>query len=410
MKYLVLGASASGLNGARELRMLDKDADITLVSIDDKIYSRCMLHYYISGKRTEESLNFMPEDFFNKYNVKWISNTKAISIDTDKKTVKLSNGNEESYDKLLLATGGSSAIPPIENLREANNVVGVRTLDDCKKIMELAKKYKNAVVIGAGLLGVDVVSGLLPYKLEKLSVIDIAPFIISKQLDEYSANVYQDKLKENNVSQYYSVKVKRIDIDSNKNPKFVELEDGRKIDADFIVVAMGVTPNTDYLKDSKIELNKMGGVVIDKFGKTNIDDIYAAGDITATTAIWSAAVKQAIIAANNMTGNNIDIDTLFNFKSTMNFFNIPSMSIGNVIPPDDSYSVEIFDDKKGNYRKIVHKNGKIYGALLQGDLRYAGILTQLIKENIDVSKVKKPLFNIDYSDFFNIDENFKFAF
>ena len=69
MKYLVLGASASGLNGARELRMLDKDADITLVSIDDKIYSRCMLHYYISGKRTEESLNFMPEDFFNKYNI-----------------------------------------------------------------------------------------------------------------------------------------------------------------------------------------------------------------------------------------------------------------------------------------------------------------------------------------------------
>ncbi len=410
MKYLVLGASASGLNGARELRMLDKDADITLVSVDDKIYSRCMLHYYISGKRTEESLNFMPEDFFSKYNIKWISNTKAISIDTDKKSVKLSNGSEESYDKLLLATGASSAIPPIENLREANNVVGVRTLDDCKQIMELAKKYKNAAVIGAGLIGVDVVSGLLPYNLEKLSIIDIAPFIINKQLDEHSANVYQDKLKENNVSQYYSVKVKRIDIDSNKNPKSIELDDGRKIDADFIVVAMGISPNTDYLKGSKIELNSMGGVITDKFGKTNIDDIYAAGDITATTAIWSAAVKQAIIAANNMTGNNIDIDTLFNFKSTMNFFNIPSMSIGNVIAPNDSYSVEIFDDKKGNYRKIVHKNGKIYGALLQGDLRYAGILTQLIQENIDVTKVKKPLFNIDYSDFFNIDENFTFAF
>ena len=86
------------------------------------------------------------------------------------------------------------------------------------------------------------------------------------------------------------------------------------------------------------------------------------------------------------------------------------MSIGTVIAPDDSYSVEIFDDKKGNYRKIVHKDGKIIGALLQGDLRYSGILTQLIKENIDVTKVKKPLFNIDYSDFFNIDENFKFAF
>lgn len=97
MKYLILGASASGLNGARELRMLDKNADITLVSIDDKIYSRCMLHYYISGKRNEESLNFMPKNFFSDYNIKWINNTKAVSLDSDKKTVKLSNGNEENY-------------------------------------------------------------------------------------------------------------------------------------------------------------------------------------------------------------------------------------------------------------------------------------------------------------------------
>ena len=410
MKYLILGASASGLNGARELRMLDKNADITLVSIDDKIYSRCMLHYYISGKRNEESLNFMPKNFFSDYNIKWINNTKAVSLDSDKKIVKLSNGNEENYDKLLLATGASGAIPPIENLREANNVVGVRTLDDCNKIMGLAKKYKKAAVIGAGLIGVDVVSGILPYNLDKISIIDIAPFIISKQLDEHTANVYQNKLKEKNVDQYYSVKVKRIDIDNDKNPRFIELEDGKKIEADFIVVAMGISPNIDYLKNTPIKLNDAGGVEIDKYGRTNIDDIYAAGDITVTTAIWSAAVKQAIIAANNMVGNSIDIDNLFNFKSTMNLFNIPSMSIGTVIAPDDSYSVEIFDDKKGNYRKIVHKDGKIIGALLQGDLRYSGILTQLIKENIDVTKVKKPLFNIDYSDFFNIDENFKFAF
>ena len=410
MKYLILGASASGLNGARELRMLDKNADITLVSIDDKIYSRCMLHYYISGKRNEESLNFMPKNFFSDYNIKWINNTKAVSLDVDKKTVKLSNGNEENYDKLLLATGASGAIPPIENLREANNVVGVRTLDDCNKIMGLAKKYKKAAVIGAGLIGVDVVSGILPYNLDKISIIDIAPFIISKQLDEHTANVYQNKLKEKNVDQYYSVKVKRIDIDNDKNPRFIELEDGKKIEADFIVVAMGISPNIDYLKNTPIKLNDAGGVEIDKYGRTNIAYIYAAGDITVTTAIWSAAVKQAIIAANNMVGNSIDIDNLFNFKSTMNLFNIPSMSIGTVIAPDDSYSVEIFDDKKGNYRKIVHKDGKIIGALLQGDLRYSGILTQLIKENIDVTKVKKTLFNIDYSDFFNIDENFKFAF
>ena len=182
MKYLVLGASASGLNGAREIRTLDRNGDITLVSIDDKVYSRCMLHYYIGQKRTEESLNFMQGNFFKDNNIKWITNTKAIGIDIKNKSVKLSNGSEEKYDKLLLATGGSSAIPPIENLREANNVIGVRSLDDCNKIMDLAKKYKKAAVIGAGLIGIDVVSGLLHYNLDSLSVIDIAPYILANSL------------------------------------------------------------------------------------------------------------------------------------------------------------------------------------------------------------------------------------
>lgn len=410
MKYLILGASASGINGAHELRNLDKNAEITLVSTDDKIYSRCMLHYFIGEKRTEESLNFKSKNFFLDNNIKWITNVEAIGIDVDKKMVKLSNGQTESYDKLLLATGACGCIPAIANLQEANNIVGVRTLDDCYKIKSLAKKYKRAVVVGAGLIGMDILSGLLHYNLDKLAVVDVAPFLISKQLDEHTAGVYQKKLTENNVEQHYSVKVTKINVDKNNNPVSVELDNGKTLDADFIIVTIGIKPNTDYLLQSPIKLNEQCGVVIDDFGRTNIEDIYAAGDITATTAIWSAAVKQAIIAANNMTGNVIDIDNFFNFKSTMNFFDIPLMSIGIVNPPDDSYSIEISDDKEGNYKKIVHKNGKIYGALLQGDLRYAGILTQLVKENIDITKVKKPLFKIDYSDFFNIEENFEFAF
>ena len=99
----------------------------------------------------------------------------------------------------------------------------------------------------------------------------------------------------------------------------------------------------------------------------------------------------------------------FGSKNTMNFVGIATMSLGMVEPADETYIVETKVDAD-NYKKIIHKDGKIYGAIIQGDLSYAGVLTQLIKENIDVSKVTKSLFDIDYADFFNIEKNFEFSY
>lgn len=111
-----------------------------------------------------------------------------------------------------------------------------------------------------------------------------------------------------------------------------------------------------------------------------------------------------------MVGVSKEMTDFFASKSTMNFLGIPTMSLGLAQPEyTENYTIEIEDDGT-NYKKIVHKDGKIYGAILQGDLSYSGILTQLIRENIDVSKVKKPLFKIDYSDFFNIKENGAFTY
>ena len=99
----------------------------------------------------------------------------------------------------------------------------------------------------------------------------------------------------------------------------------------------------------------------------------------------------------------------FGSKNTMNICNLATMSLGTVIKPDDSYE-EVIDIEGEDYKKIIHKEGKIYGAIIQGDLSYSGVLTQLIKEKIDVSRVKKPLFDIDYADFFNIKENLEFTY
>jgi len=176
-----------------------------------------------------------------------------------------------------------------------------------------------------------------------------------------------------------------------------------------LIVTAGVRANIGFLNDSTIEVDKKG-LVIDRSGRTNDSDVYGAGDVTGRGPIWPVAVKEGVIAGSNMVGVHREMTDFFTSKSTMNFFGIPTMSLGINEPLDSSYSVEIEEDNRGNYKKVIHKDGKIYGATLQGDLSYAGVLTQLIKENIDISKVKKPIFKIDYSDFFNITDNFEFSY
>ena len=99
----------------------------------------------------------------------------------------------------------------------------------------------------------------------------------------------------------------------------------------------------------------------------------------------------------------------FGSKNTMNFVGVPTMSLGDTEPKDETYKVDVKIDGD-NYKKIIHKDGRIYGAIIQGDLSYAGVLTQLIKENIDISRVTKSIFDIDYADFFNMKENFEFIY
>jgi NAD(P)H-nitrite reductase large subunit len=120
-------------------------------------------------------------------------------------------------------------------------------------------------------------------------------------------------------------------------------------------------------------------------------------------------VKEGVVAGTNMAGGNERLDSFFASKSAIVFWGIRTLSIGTHTPAEPGYVTEIEKDK-GSYKKIVHRDGKIYGAIIQGDLSYAGVLTRLIAEKIDVSRVKKPLFNIDYSDFFTLKENFEFTY
>ena len=407
MAYVVVGASAAGINAAKTLREINKDVEIILVSKDEYVYSRCILHHFLDGRRDIEDLDFSPGEFFKKYDIKWMKGVEVTGIDTKEKKLKLDNGEDLPYEKVVLATGASSFLPPIENLRTANNVIGLRNLDDAIRIKEIAPKVKNIIILGAGLVGVDAMAGLLDYD-AKVTMIEMGDRILPLQLDHYAANVYIERLKEEGVDFRFNVRAEKVIVDENNNPVAIKLNTGEEVPGELIIACTGVRSNVGFLEGSGIECDKFG-LIFNPKGETNVKDVYGAGDISGRNPIWPTAVKEGLIAANNMCNKDIYMEDFFGSKNTMNFCGVATMSLGTVMKPDDTYeeSVEI---KGKDYKKIIHKNGTIYGAIVQGDLSYVGVLTQLIKDKINIDRVKKPIFQIDYSDFFNEKENLEFVY
>ncbi|MGM0212688.1 NAD(P)/FAD-dependent oxidoreductase [Enterococcus sp. AZ109] len=407
MNYVVVGASAAGINGVRTLRKIDGEAKITLISKDEAIYSRCILHHYIEGSRNVKELEFVEDGFIEKYNIDWIKGVEVIGIDTVNQKLCLSNQETVSYDKVLLATGASTFFPPVTNLKEAKNVVGLRNLEDAVAIREKGYKANNIVVMGAGLVGIDAVEGLLHYG-KNLTLVEFGDRLLPIQLDKRAAQTYQEAFSQAGVTQYYDTAVQEVIMDKNGAVQALNLSNGSQIPCDFLIVATGVRSNVKFLEGSPIETDRFG-MIFNPLGETNIPNVYGAGDVSGRNPIWPAAVKEGIIAATNMTGETRELTDFFASKSTMTFLNIHTLSLGKPYPEDDSYQVEIMEEK-GQYKKVIHKDGVIYGAIIQGDLAYAGILTQLVKEGIPVAKSGESLFSINYSDFFDLTKNLEFDF
>ena len=404
--YVILGASAAGINAARTLRELDKEVNIILISKDDKIYSRCMLHHVISNHKTVEEISFVEKSFIEDNNIKWIKGRNIKGIDSESKLVELDDQIIE-YDKLLIATGASAFIPPIKHLRDGKFVYTLRNIDEVSKIKEKALKSKQVTVIGAGLVGIDALVGLLEYENLEVSLVYIEDYILNKQLDKQSASLYEEKFKEKGAKLYPNSSIKEIVLQNNKEVKAIKFEDGSLLECDMIIVSTGVAPNADFINGTNIQYDR--GIVINNKCETAEEDIYAAGDVVGKNAIWPLAVKQGIVAAYNMLGKEKEIGDSFSFKNSMNFMGIATVSLGITSPIDESYRVVSRSDEKG-YKKFIYKNNIIYGVVAQGDISYTGTIAYLIKNKIEIPDLEKRIFDVGYADFLALKENGEFCY
>ncbi len=408
MHYVVVGASAAGISGITELRKLNPTAKLTLVSTDEHIYSRCILHHYLEGIRDIKHLEFVEDEFIEKKNIHWLKGVSVVALDETQKLLSLSNHQTLSYDKLLLATGAHTFFPPITNLVGAVGVYGLRTLDDAKQIKEKAQQAKHIVVMGAGLVGIDALTGLLHYG-KPLTLVEFKSHMLALQLDKEAARAYQEAFEKEGVTQYYDTAAQEVILDESGAIKQLALSNGEVLDCDFLIVATGVRASVSYLEGSQIQTDRFG-LIFNEYGETSAPDVYGAGDVSGHNPIWPAAVKEGLIAASNMSGVRRELTDFFASKSTMSFLGVRSLSVGSYDVPDDSYTVEIQTDDIGNYKKIIHKDGVITGAIIQGDLAFAGVLTQLVRQKINIAQIKKSVFDINYADFFHItpDGNYKY--
>ena len=309
MKYVILGGVAAGTKAAAKLKRLDRKAEVKIFTKSRDIsYAGCGLPYYIGGDipTREELIVNSPEKYAGMTGAQVETGCEAIGIDSGKKlvSVRTEDGSvfEESYDKLIIATGAAPFVPDVEGVSLAG-VFCVRTPDDAVAIRAYAEKNncRRAVVCGAGFIGLEVAENLLSLKMD-VTVIDAAPQIMPNAFDEEMAGYAKKQLKASGMRILTSAALKGIGGEGHVER--VTIDNG-VLPADLVILAIGVRPATGFLEGCGLEMFK-GTILVDENSKTNLPDVYAAGDcamvVNALTGKrqWSAMGSTANLAARAM--------------------------------------------------------------------------------------------------------------
>jgi NAD(P)H-nitrite reductase large subunit len=415
MKHLIIGAGAAAMSAVRMILKEKPEDSIVIVSQDEEVYSRCMLHKFISGERSAESINFVNDDILERPNVQWIKGRTVTRLDGASKTVYAGDGAVASGDTVLIAAGANSVTPPIGDLKAAKNAFGLRHLSDARAIAACAKEAKKIAVIGAGLVGLDAVYGILEApggNTKDITVIEMAPSALAVNLDAHAAEAYQKLFEKKDVKFHLAAKV--VGTKSEKtgggqvNITALELEGGTSVPCDMVIMAVGVRPAAAFLEGSGVELTERKAVKVDDYLATSVPGIYAAGDAAGLSGIWPNAQKQGEMAAYNMTGTVWAYDDRFALKNTVNFFGLLSLSVGAINPQEGDQT--LVREDRSNYRKLILRDGVPAGVILQGEIGGSGFWLHLIKNKIRIDNLGKSPWKVSYADFYGLENNGEYKY
>jgi NAD(P)H-nitrite reductase large subunit len=405
MQYVILGNGTAATEATEAIRQRDVKGKISVISEEKYAnYSRPLISYLLGRKIARKDLPFRKSSFYRDNQVKLILNRKATKLEPKQKDVILSDRQKIPYDKLLIAIGGIPIIPEIKGAR-SEGVFTFTKLDDALLIEKYIKRnqVKKALVLGGGLIGLKATEPLIELGI-KVTIVELADRILSSTFDRKASGIIEHALEKIGCSLITQDTVKEI-RPKNKKVAEVILRDGKRILCDMVIVAVGVRPNIELVKNTAIKTNNRG-ILVDNFMQTTLKDVYAAGDCCAakdmlvdenrSIAIWPIAAKQGRLAGLNMTGEKEEYAGAFAMNS-VEVCGIPTISVGLTDPQEKAYQIlEHFNPDKSVYKKIVLKNNRIVGAIFVGNIERAGIYTGLIKDRVDVSSFKEYLLKDEF--------------
>lgn len=398
MRHVIIGAGAAGIMAAQTIRELKPDDDITIISSDSVVQSRCMLHKYICGERSEESLSFVAEDFFRTNRIEWLSGVTVEFVDVVDRRVIYEN-NYRNYDRLLVATGAQSTVFPVSGLKQCANVFGLRSLHDAKEVLRYANNSYNIIVVGAGLVGMDAAYAMAEMEKEPV-IIETSNKILPYNLDEKTAGVYREKFEQ--AGCHFLLNQNVVDFVPGRKGTVKELilSDGTAVPCDMVIVATGVRSALEFLKGSGVKWNQAG--IVNRYLETNIEGVFVAGDAAGLSGVWPNARKQGEVAAKNMCGIRTKYTETFSRKNNINFYGVLSQSMGRLeVEAGDRVIVR---EDRNKYQKFIMRGTVLAGVILQGDITNGGLWQFLIKHEVDLKDIPKPVWDITYADFYKLNE------
>jgi nitrite reductase (NADH) large subunit len=391
-RYVIVGNGAAGTTAAEAIRKLDREGAITMVTDEGMaFYWRIRLNEFIAGEIQEKELLAKKEAWYRDQQITLKLNTRVSGGSAREKFLLTEGGDRLAYDRLLLATGSRSFVPPIKG-SDKRGVFALRSFKDAQEILSWAKGAKETVLIGGGLLGLEAGNALRKLGL-RVRVVEFFPRLLPRQLDLEGAKRLQGIME--GMGFEFRLGAKTQEIAGEDKATGVLLEGGERLPAQMVIISAGVRPNLDLAKALGIDADK--GVKVDERLRTNLPDVYSAGDVAEFKGmpygIWTAATEQGQIAGANMAGGDA-VYTGTTMANTLKVVGVDLASAGE-IDAENKYESKVLVGED-RYKKIVLDQGRIIGCIMLGDKKGFTQITKLMGEKKDVTAIQDRILKEDF--------------
>jgi NAD(P)H-nitrite reductase large subunit len=402
MDYVIVGNGGAGLTAARTLRDMDPAASITLVDEETyPCYYRMRLPDYICGWKDRDSVFFVRQEFYQEKGLHLLGGRRVIRVIPESRRVELEDGETLSYDRLLVASGASPRVLPVPG-SELDGVVYLRTLDQAEDIIRRGREAKEGVVLGGGLLGVELARCFNELGLRTHYLIREDRFW-PQMLDATGSALVEEALAEKGIILRKEEGIGEIRGSEGK-VRSVLTSSGEELAADMVGVAIGVTCNLDFLEGSGVETRQ--GVLVDDRLRTNIEGIYAAGDVAQAydpvlgehrvVTSWLNALRQGEAAARNMAGEEVTLGGVVPFNVIV-IYGLPVASVGqDEASAPEAEVIRVHIPGERIYRKFLLKDGVLVGANLVGSTADAHALETLVRRQVKVRSLADKVAQRDF--------------